>query len=126
MGQPKPKPAGRGLLHLLVQASFVVGGVYITYKVVQALTDDVYDSRTLPASVRYDLIDDHIDRHGGAWCPGWGIDGHWVDDADLCIDHILPWAAGGRTSVNNSQVLCRGCNAAKGATVGLLDHVRGR
>jgi 5-methylcytosine-specific restriction endonuclease McrA len=36
---------------------------------------------------------------------------------DLTIDHIVPVALGGRSDVDNLQVLCRSCNSRKGAKV---------
>ena len=41
----------------------------------------------------------------------------------LEIDHIMPWARGGRTEYENLQTLCRDCNARKGV---LLDDDRER
>jgi hypothetical protein len=38
-------------------------------------------------------------------------------NANLEFDHIIPVARGGATSARNLQLLCRGCNAAKGATI---------
>jgi hypothetical protein len=35
----------------------------------------------------------------------------------LEMDHIMPWSAGGKDTVDNLQTLCRGCNQAKGAKV---------
>lgn len=34
----------------------------------------------------------------------------------LEIDHVIPFSRGGACSVQNASVLCRGCNARKGAT----------
>lgn len=33
---------------------------------------------------------------------------------DICIDHVVPLAWGGRTSIGNLQSLCRSCNLRKG------------
>ncbi len=37
---------------------------------------------------------------------------------DLQYDHIIPVAMGGATTIENLQLLCGGCNLAKGATLG--------
>jgi hypothetical protein len=37
---------------------------------------------------------------------------------ELHADHILPWADGGKTVVENLQTLCRNCNLGKGRTFG--------
>lgn len=49
----------------------------------------------------------------------------WQRDNGRCVecsatqylefDHIIPWSRGGATSFDNLQILCRGCNQAKGA-----------
>ena len=39
---------------------------------------------------------------------------HCGSTADICIDHVIPLARGGRTSVGNLQPLCRTCNMRKG------------
>lgn len=48
----------------------------------------------------------------GQWCGG-------VDIADLGdgeFDHVTPWSAGGKTHIDNGQLLCRDCNRRKGSS----------
>lgn len=116
--------AGPSFGEVLFKGLLVVGGAYLTVKTLQALFDDEYDRRTLPSGVRRGLIEAHLDRHG-EWCPGWSIGGHNAHEEHLTVDHIRPWSKGGRTSRNNSQVLCRSCNAAKGDRMTLSDRLRG-
>ena len=51
-------------------------------------------------------------RLHGDWCPGYDVPPH--ADADLCADHIIAVAVVG-SGDGPLQVLCRRCNAAKGA-----------
>lgn len=37
------------------------------------------------------------------------------DGVELVIDHVIPWMVKQDNSLENLQVLCRGCNAEKGA-----------
>jgi 5-methylcytosine-specific restriction endonuclease McrA len=34
----------------------------------------------------------------------------------LCADHVIPESAGGETTLDNLQTLCRSCNSRKGIT----------
>jgi 5-methylcytosine-specific restriction endonuclease McrA len=34
---------------------------------------------------------------------------------NFTIDHIKPYSKGGRTSLDNAQLMCRSCNSRKGA-----------
>ncbi|MDU2072555.1 MAG: HNH endonuclease signature motif containing protein [Cutibacterium avidum] len=42
--------------------------------------------------------------------------GHRCRRADTQADHILPWSCGGRTELDNAQLLCRRHNIAKSNT----------
>lgn len=57
----------------------------------------------------------HRARHGDA-CPGWRREAHPA--SDLTADHIRPVAAGGDQH-GPLQVLCRSCNSAKAARLGV-------
>ena len=45
-------------------------------------------------------------------CPMCG--GHYDRD-QMHGDHIVPWSKGGKTTLENGQMLCRDCNLLKGA-----------
>ncbi|MEQ9319786.1 MAG: HNH endonuclease signature motif containing protein [Polyangiaceae bacterium] len=121
-------PAHRGdsdLRRLLVGigvASAVVGVGVLAFKVVQAATDEVFDSVEFPASFRHDLIDDHVAAHG-TWCPACD---DLVNFDELSVDHIVALRNGGLTSRSNAAVMCRSCNSMKGAHNSPFDYVRGR
>ena len=92
------------------------------YKIGQALTDSEYSGRTLPQHVKNQLKADHISRYGER-CPSCDMEASWPD---LVVDHIVPYAERGRTSVKNIQVICRTCNYGKSDKLTLLDFLRGR
>ena len=59
----------------------------------------------------------------GSWCPGYQRDAHPA--ADLTVDHVVPLAAGGAPfDIGNGAVLCRSCNATKGAITVVGDNAR--
>ncbi|UGT63980.1 TerD family protein [Nocardia asteroides] len=64
------------------------------------------DTRTIPQHMKSEVWQ----RDGGR-CVECGA-GHYLE-----FDHVIPLSRGGATSVSNLQVLCRGCNLAKGARI---------
>ena len=36
---------------------------------------------------------------------------------ELVMDHVIPWSAGGPTTLENLQLLCGPCDVAKGSTL---------
>ncbi|WP_062976234.1 TerD family protein [Nocardia flavorosea] len=64
------------------------------------------DSRSIPQEVKAEVWQ----RDGGK-CVECG-ESHYLE-----FDHIIPLSRGGATSASNLQILCRGCNRAKGANI---------
>ncbi|MGX1811439.1 TerD family protein [Nocardia sp. NPDC055321] len=64
------------------------------------------DSRAVPQDVKA-----RVWQRDGGKCVQCG------DKRYLEFDHVIPWSQGGATSVDNLQILCRGCNARKGARI---------
>ncbi|WP_433565598.1 TerD family protein [Nocardia sp. CA-151230] len=62
------------------------------------------DSRAIPQDVK-----SQVWQRDGGKCAECGAQEY------LEFDHVIPWSRGGATSVDNLQILCRGCNLAKGA-----------
>ena len=89
------------------------------------LDDDVENKRGIYA---YILTGDERHLNIRAFKPGMkqkvyelqggkcAICGKGFDIADMEADHIMPWSAGGRTSEDNCQMLCRKCNREKAAS----------
>ena len=69
--------------------------------------------RNAGASAARDVVTAWRQQHGNI-CPGWGRPPHPA--ADLTADHRTPLHHGGDNSAANLTVLCRSCNARKGAT----------
>lgn len=64
--------------------------------------------------LRSALIGRHIAKHGMVCFGPSGLDPHSADV--LTADHVVPLAAGGAPfDLDNIGVLCRSCNAQKGA-----------
>ncbi|MEU0541660.1 TerD family protein [Nocardia sp. NPDC005978] len=64
------------------------------------------DTRAVPQDVK-----SRVWQRDGGKCVQCG------DKQYLEFDHIIPWSQGGATSVDNLQILCRGCNGRKGARI---------
>lgn len=52
----------------------------------------------------------HTDPDSGTRCPESNY-------SKLEVDHIIPWSQGGRTVIDNAQLLCKHHNAGKGARI---------
>lgn len=118
--KPTPKPQAKPFPWF---ESLLTGGVvFVAWKVYQEFTDEEYPGRTLPQSVRTRLLVDHYCEHG-AFC-------HRCQTRtrleDLEVDHIVSYRDGGRTSLQNSEIVCRPCNRGKGARTSIVDRIRGR
>lgn len=61
--------------------------------------------RAFPKSIRMKVYN----RQGGKCA----ICGMPFPEEEMEADHILPWAKGGRTTIDNCQMLCRACNRKK-------------
>ncbi|HVS50854.1 MAG TPA: DUF262 domain-containing protein [Opitutaceae bacterium] len=55
------------------------------------------------------LLWNSAEKHTCAKCNGAL---HWND---FTVDHVKAWARGGRSTLKNAQLMCRGCNSSKGA-----------
>lgn len=60
----------------------------------------------IPLNLRKTVID-----RDGYYCVYCDDDLH---DKEIHLDHIIPEAKGGSTTLNNLQVTCRKCNTSKG------------
>lgn len=67
--------------------------------------------------MRKEAVLAHVARFGEV-CPGWGVPPHTATKASLEGDHRVSLAAGGKNEPSNIDVLCRKCNARKGANSG--------
>jgi len=122
---PPPQPKAQSKTNL-GRAILIGGGIaaaaLILYKIVQANTDKEYCGRTLPQSVLDDLKEKHVAEHG-CRCLRCGSR---VRYDDLRGDHIVAYAKGGRTSIQNTQIICDECNQEKSDDVSWTDRIRGR
>jgi 5-methylcytosine-specific restriction endonuclease McrA len=76
---------------------------------------DLMEGRETPGRSRRGFIADELRqqvwRRDRGRCVECGL------AEDLQYDHIIPVASGGATTLENLQLLCRSCNAAKGASI---------
>lgn len=64
--------------------------------------------RAVSVSVRYDVL-----KRGSFRCAKCGRSPATEPGVQLQVDHIVPWANGGESRLDNLQVLCAECNAGK-------------
>lgn len=91
----------------------IVTGVLVgfgIYKVLQDIFDDEFEGRDFPKGFRHNLISEHLRTHG-AYCPYCPECRRRVRWHQPTVDHVAPWAKGGRTSRENAQVMCRSCSS---------------
>lgn len=112
---PAPQPVNWGKV-LLVGL-----GALACWKIAQESTDEDYGDCEYPRSVRRDLIAAHVES-AGCYCR---MCNRRVPRTALSVDHIWPMSKGGRTSLNNAQVICRSCNSSKGNRTNVSDWLRG-
>lgn len=78
------------------------------------LTRDEHDLglRAFPDRIKLEVWERQHHHCANPECPNKDAE---FDIADMEGDHITPWRDGGRTVVENCQMLCRDCNRRKGA-----------
>ena len=65
--------------------------------------------RSIPDKLRYQVL-----KRDNFKCCACGASPAKDPSVELHIDHILPWAKGGETVLENLQTLCSKCNLGKG------------
>lgn len=78
------------------------------------LTRDEHDLglRAFPDDIKLEVYESQHHRCANPECPNGDIE---LEYASMEGDHITPWRDGGRTVIENCQMLCRDCNRRKGA-----------
>ena len=66
-------------------------------------------SRSIPDRLRYQVLKRDMFK-----CCACGASPAKDPSVELHIDHIIPWAKGGSTTMDNLQTLCSKCNLGKG------------
>ena len=91
------------LTDLMYAVGTVYGGLAVAQRLVTVGGEGERDSRRISQQIKAEVW-----RRDGGRCQECGSTSY------LEFDHVIPWSLGGATSVNNLQLLCRGCNARKG------------
>lgn len=78
------------------------------------LTHDEHDLglRTFPDDIKLEVYERQHHHCNNPQCPNKDVE---FEISEMEGDHITPWRDGGRTVIENCQMLCRDCNRRKGA-----------
>ena len=78
------------------------------------LTRDEHDLnlRAFPMDIKLEVYEHQHHHCANPDCPNKDVE---FDISQMEGDHITPWREGGRTVIENCQMLCRECNRRKGA-----------
>ncbi len=68
-------------------------------------------SRSISVNLRYQVL-----KRDNFKCCACGASPAKDPAVELHVDHIIPWANGGETVLENLQTLCAACNIGKGST----------
>ena len=68
--------------------------------------------RAFPDDIKLEVYERQQHRCNNPDCPKQGIE---LEFEEMEGDHITPWREGGKTVVENCQMLCRDCNRRKGS-----------
>ncbi len=119
------------LLKSIMRVSAQQGGVYLelskkTGNGLYLVQDPYYTEAVIETLVRIskrEILNPQADRDvrripqdvkAAVWQRDKGKCVECGDAKYLELDHMIPWSKGGASSVNNLQLLCRGCNSKKG------------
>lgn len=95
----------------------VIGRIMAVYNLIAKITGSYGNddkNRTFSDSVKKELF------HAGYICNYCGNEILNIDDAE--VDHIVPFVQGGKTEINNAQLLHRHCNREKSAKLNINDE----
>lgn len=97
---------------MLLVKNVITYNKQLAENIVRALENNMANQRDFSDSIKLEVIKNNLKKNSGSIC--CEICGSRLNSIEEChFDHIYPYAKGGKSTLDNCQILCEECNLRK-------------